>query len=128
MDDPVFLLAEISNWWEMVPLVSVSMDPYDPNAWPNVWEIIDSGECCKYSKGLAMGYTMHFMDQHAHIELARVLDNYHHDEYIVAIWKDRYVLNSPFSRVTPISEVDSYLSVQESWTIRDVMQRQQEKQ
>jgi hypothetical protein len=109
----------------MVPLVSVSMDPYDLSAWPSAWEIVDNGECCKYSKGLAMGYTLHFIDRHADVNIARVLDTYHNDEYFVAIWNDQYVLNSYFGDVVHSHDVDSYLSVQESWTIQDVMQRTQ---
>ncbi len=117
-DDKILLscLQAISTWWEQTPLVSVAIDPFDSSSWPTVWEIIDQGECCKYSRGLAMAYNMHYMDTNVKITLDRVHDLTFNDEYMIANFGDKYALNSLHGQIID-PHVDS-LDIRESWDIQ----------
>lgn len=118
-DDAILVscLGAISTWWEQVPLVSVAIDPYDSSSWPNVWEIIYQGECCKYSRGLAMSYNMHYMNRDVLVTLDRVYDHHFNDEYTIANYGGKYALNSLHGQVINLQEVDS-LEIRESWDIQ----------
>jgi hypothetical protein len=103
-------LSAIDMWWQHAPLVSVAIDPYNYKFWPSVWEIVHQGECCKYSKGLAMAYTMYYMDPNAHVTVERVYDQTHNDEYFMATFNGQYGLNTPYSPVLDLKSVDSIIS------------------
>jgi hypothetical protein len=121
-DDNVLLslLEAISCWWEQAPTVSVALDPFNSKSWPTVWEIIYDGECCKYSRGLAMAYNMHYMDSSIDINVSRVRDTLYNDEYILATFAGKYALNSLHGRIINLQNVDSF-KVQESYDIRDIL-------
>lgn len=118
-DDKVLVscLYAISTWWSQVPMVNVAIDPYNPELWPTVWEIIDQGECCKYSRGLAMAYNMHYMEPRVAVTLDRVYDHHFNDEYMIANFGGKYGLNSQHSPVIKLQDVDS-LEIRESWDIQ----------
>jgi len=109
-------LEAISTWWEQTPAVNVAIDPYNPESWPTVWEIIHQGECCKYSRGLAMAYNMHYMDPDVKVTLDRVRDHTYGDEYMIANFGGLYALNSLHGKIINPS-VDS-LETRESWDIQ----------
>jgi len=118
-DDDVLVecLVAISTWWEQAPIVNVAIDPFNSENWPTVWEIIYQGECCKYSRGLAMAYNMHYMDQDVKVTLDRVIDDTFGDEYMIANFGGKYALNSQHGRVIALHDVDS-LDIRESWDIQ----------
>lgn len=117
-------LEAISTWWQQVPEVSVAIDPYNPDNWPTIWEIIYQGECCKYSKGLAMAYNMHYMDQDADVNLHRVRDHKFGDEYMVAELNG-LALNSLHDIVVNLHSVE-FLEIRETFDIRSrLLQNQQ---
>jgi hypothetical protein len=113
-------LQNISTWWEQAPLVSVAMDPFNPDSWPTVWEILDQGECCKYSRGLAMAYNIHYLDKDVNVTLARVRDHVNNDEYMIATYGGRYALNTLHAQVVDLHSVE-YLEVRESFPIRSYL-------
>jgi hypothetical protein len=98
-------------------MVNVAIDPYNPELWPTVWEIIDQGECCKYSRGLAMAYNMHYMEPRVAVTLDRVYDHHFNDEYMIANFGGKYGLNSQHSPVIKLQDVGS-LEIRESWDIQ----------
>lgn len=112
------ILCAVSLWWEQMPFVNVAIDPYDYTSWPTAWEIIDGGQCCKYSRGIAMAWTIHFIDPDADILVARVRNKDQSDEYIVAIYNGKYALNSPYARLVDLTSEDIF-DVTESWKIQD---------
>lgn len=111
------ILESVSTWWAQTPLVNVAMDPYDSKSWPSIWEIISQGECCKYSRGLAMAYNIHYIDRDAKVTLNRVRDHLHHDEYMIAVYNDEFLLNSSHGSVINVHDVDC-LEIRESWDIQ----------
>ena len=106
-------LKAVSTWWEQAPIVSVAMDPFDTESWPSVWEILDQGECCKYSRGLAMAYNLHYMNTDVNVTLDRVRDHITHDEYMIANYDGQYALNSQQAQIINLQNVES-LEVRES--------------
>lgn len=124
-NDPLPSLKAISMWWNFAPIVSVAMDPFSLKTWPSVWEIIIDGECCKYSRGVAMAYNMHYLDETVNVKIARVLDTKYNDEYLVAIWNDRYALNTMHNDVLDLQENKVDLVIKESWTIQDIINEKQ---
>lgn len=122
VDDSIMLssLESIRKWWEQVPNVSVAIDPYCPKSWPTIWEIIYEGECCKYSRGLAMAYNMHYMDCNKTVTLDRVYDHKNNDEYMIAVFDSKYAMNILYNQVTPLRSV-AYLEIRESFDIRSYL-------
>lgn len=112
------VLCDISVWWEQMPFVNMAIDPYNARGWPSAWEIIDSGHCCKYSRGLAMAYTIHYIDPTTAVTLARVRNKDHSDQYMVAIWNDRFVINTPHTRLVDLKS-DDIFDIEESWLVQD---------
>lgn len=53
--DPI---QDTINFWNRAPLVSRNIDPYDPETWPDPWEMIEENSYCEYTKILAMAYTL----------------------------------------------------------------------
>lgn len=119
--DPVVILEHINTWWKYVPIVSVAMDPFNRKTWPSIWELIYQGECCKYSRGLALAYNMHYIDQDINVKVSRVFDTKNNDEYFIAIWNDSYVLNSLYGDIVDFPSVDTTLDIRESWMIQDIV-------
>jgi len=117
-------LEAISIWWQQAPEVNVAIDPFNSEQWPTVWEIIDSGECCKYSRGLAMAYNMYYMDNSVNITLDRVRDLTYNDEYMIANFDGKYALNSMQRNVIDLNDVD-FLEIRESWDIRAYLDQNQ---
>lgn len=121
-DDSALLkcLDHIDTWWNQVPIVRVAIDPYDKANWPTLWEIIDQGECCKYSKGLAKAYAMYYLDQDLDITINRVYDHKTNDEYMLAIFNGKYGLNSPHKSIINVHESD-FIEIKDSWKIKDII-------
>lgn len=122
IDDQSLLqcLDAISTWWEQAPLVSMAIDPFNHDTWPTIWEIIHQGECCKYSRGLAMAYNISYVIPNASVDLSRVYDHKFDDEYMIALCNQQYALNSQHCRVLDITTVDT-LEVRESWNVHHAL-------
>ena len=119
-------LDAIATWWSLSPLVTIAIDPYSPNIWPTVWEIIHAGECCKFSRALAMAFNAHYLDRDLNVEIARVYDNRNNDEYMIAIVNEQYVLNTPYGNIANLQDVLANITVKESWPIQAVLDMQEE--
>jgi len=113
--DALSLLGAISTWWQQAPIVSVALDPFNPKSWPTVWEIIHQGECCKYSRGLAMAYNIHYIDPEADVAVHRVYDHQYGDEYMIATWGSLAV-NSQHKQIINLHDVES-IEIRESFPI-----------
>lgn len=111
----------VNTWWTHSPSVNIAIDPTSPANWPDIWEIICQGECCKYSRSLAMAYNLHYMDQEADVVLHLVYDTEYNDECMVAIFNGRYVLNSLRNSIVDMQTVNTPLQIKESWNIRDLL-------
>jgi hypothetical protein len=117
-------LEAVRTWWDQAPTVSVAIDPYRPELWPTIWEIIYQGECCKYSRGLAMAYNIHYMDSDVNVTLNRVHDHTNNDEYMTAVFNDEYTLNTFNNQILTPQSVAS-LEIRESYDIRLYLERKQ---
>jgi hypothetical protein len=53
--------SHITAMWEAAPIVTRSLDPYDPSSWPTIWELLQEGECCSLGKQLGIAYSLHFI-------------------------------------------------------------------
>lgn len=103
-----------------MPQVSVSIDPYSPQQWPTVWELIADGKSCKYSHGLALAYNVHYLDTSLDVQVARVFDHKSNDEYLVAVINEQIVLNTPYATTVRLYDVD-YIEIKEQWDIREYL-------
>jgi hypothetical protein len=115
------VIPAIWRWWQMAPEVSISIDPYDPKAWPTLWEIIQQGACCKYSRSLATSYTIYYLFPETSNQVIRVHDLKKNDIYSVSVIDERFLL-SPFNtNVQNLDDFDINFRIEECWNIQDVM-------
>ena len=56
-------LGDVIDRYEEAPSVSIHTDPYDPNIWPNPWELILENQYCEFCKLLGMCYTLQLTER-----------------------------------------------------------------
>jgi len=59
-DDPIQNTIE---FYDKAPLVSITIDPYDPTTWMDPWELLNYNMYCDFGKILAIGYTLSLTDR-----------------------------------------------------------------
>lgn len=58
LEDSEFPIQDTIDFWNSAPLVTIQADPYDPDTWPDPWEIIHENIFCPFVKILAICYTL----------------------------------------------------------------------
>ncbi len=86
-------IQETINFWKTIPEASRNIDPYDPETWPDPWEMIEENTYCEYTKILAIGYTLmlneKFKDWHYEIKVG--LDRRNSKLYYILIAGDQAI-------------------------------------
>lgn len=59
-NDPIQDTIELYN---SAPLVNISVDPYNQDAWPNPWELLKENTYCDFGIILAIAYTLQLTDR-----------------------------------------------------------------
>jgi len=113
---------QIFNWWSFAPLSALSIDPYDVRTWPSVWEMLHRGDYCKFSTAIGMSYTFFYIDEKLKNNILRVYDHENSDIYMTALIQDKWLLNYNKSSIAKWSEVQDNITVQESWTCKDIVE------
>lgn len=108
-----------------MPIVSVAIDPYSIKTWPTLWEIIHSGECCKYSRALAIALNVYYIDKLVDIRVSRIYDKKSNDEYMIVVINECMILNTPYDRVVDLQSVINKFDIKESWSIQDILYAQE---
>jgi len=107
------------HWWYMSPEVSRTIDPYDPTTWLTLWEIIQLGETCKYSKAIGAAYMIHYLNPDLDIVIYRVFDKNRNDIYITTKVENRFLLHPEYTEVIEMNNND-YV-IQEEWSITKIL-------
>ena len=63
INDLLHTCRDVCEWWRYAPLSNISLDPYDIETWPSVWEMLHRGDYCKFSTAIGMSYTLFYIDQ-----------------------------------------------------------------
>jgi hypothetical protein len=56
-------LEDIVKFYERAPVVSIQVDPWEPNTWLNPWELLYENKYCEFSKILAICYSLQLTDR-----------------------------------------------------------------
>jgi hypothetical protein len=113
-------LTSVWNIWFFSPDVSMTLDPYDIKKWPTVWEMVQDGNTCKYSKTLGAAYAMYYLNNSLDISIMRVFDKFNKDIYVVSRIEDKLLM--PYNKnILNFEDVKNNLDIQESWTINEVL-------
>jgi hypothetical protein len=56
-------LEDIVKFYERAPVVSIQVDPWEPNTWLNPWELLKENQYCEFSKILAICYSLQLTDR-----------------------------------------------------------------
>ena len=56
-------LKDVINYYNLAPLVSINVDPWDRDIWPNAWELINENQYCSFCKILGMCYTLQLTER-----------------------------------------------------------------
>jgi hypothetical protein len=100
---------------------NISLDPYDIQTWPSVWEMLHRGNYCKFSTAIGMAYTLFYIDEKIENRIIRVYDEANSDIYMTALIDGRWLLNYNLTEVADWSSVKDSLQVQESFLCKDVV-------
>lgn len=113
-------ISDVWNIWFFSPDVKITMDPYDTTKWPTVWELLQQGETCKYSKSLGAAYTMYYLNNSLDIDIMRVYDKTNNDIYIAGKIEDKLLM--PYSLdVMNFQEECNNISIEETWSVAAVL-------
>lgn len=112
---------DVCEWWRYAPLSNISLDPYDIQTWPSVWEMLHRGKYCKFSTAIGMSYTLFYIDENIENRIIRVYDQTNSDIYMTALIDGRWLLNYNLTEVVDWSSVKDSLEVQESFLCKDVV-------
>ena len=72
---------DVCEWWRYAPLSNISLDPYEIQTWPSVWEMLHRGNYCKFSTAIGMAYTLFYIDENIENRIIRVYDQANSDIY-----------------------------------------------
>lgn len=50
--------TEVAQWWEFVPMVNNTINPWNSEIWPDPWTLVCTGEFCPSAQGLGMFYSL----------------------------------------------------------------------
>jgi hypothetical protein len=112
---------DVCKWWGFAPMSNISLDPYDIQTWPSVWEMLHRGNYCKFSTAIGMEYTLFYIDEKIENRIIRVYDEANSDIYMTALIDGRWLLNYNLTEVADWSSVKDSLQVQESFLCKDVV-------
>lgn len=107
--------------WSMAPEVTLSLDPYDPSTWPTLWEMIQQGSCCKYSRSVALSYTIYYLYPNLPNRILRVHDLVKPDIYSVSIIDERFLLLPHSVDIQNLDDFEINFKVEECWNIQEII-------
>ena len=58
-EDPI---QDTIDFYKQAPMCSIATDPYNPNNWPDPWELLEENNYCPFVKILAICYTLQLTD------------------------------------------------------------------
>lgn len=115
-------LCELTaQWWSAAPICSISIDPYDPSSWPDVWQLLTDGDVCKYSVSLGMAYTIYYAKSNENIVIVRFFDEDKDDIYNATLINNQLLLGHTPGKVVDFKSVAPTLKIQEQWPIYTVI-------
>lgn len=109
--------------WIMAPTVNINIDPYDLTRWPTLWEMIQEGTCCKFSRALGAAYTIYYLNNSVSIKIARVYDQEKNDIYTTAIINDMYMLAENSIEVEFWNDKKEKIQIEEIWDIKEIIDK-----
>jgi hypothetical protein len=56
-------LEDAVEFYKTAPLVSMQVDPYEPDTWLDPWELLKENQYCEFSKILAICYSLQLTDR-----------------------------------------------------------------
>ena len=122
VNDLLNTCRDVCEWWRYAPLSNISLDPYEIQTWPSVWEMLHRGNYCKFSTSIGMAYTLFYIDENIENRIIRVYDQANSDIYMTALIDGRWLLNYNLTEVAEWSSVKDTLEVQESFLCTDVVE------
>jgi hypothetical protein len=100
------IIEEINDWWTFSPWVKKTLDPYNPDMWPNPWDMLNRGEFCRSAIALGQAYTLWLCAPYANTELWLVNNFSEKDIHLVVVIDEKYVLNYTLGQVLTLDKCD----------------------
>jgi hypothetical protein len=113
-------LESVVNFWNNIPEDPRSIDPYDKETWPSPWELIEENSYCKYTKILAIAYTMLLSEccQDWHYEIKVGLDKTNSELYYILIANDRVIGLDP-DEIMYVDDIPNSINFEQSHVLSD---------
>lgn len=108
------------NFWNELPPAPRNIDPYDPDTWPDPWQLIEENVYCEYTKILGIGYTLmlseKFQDWHYEIQVG--VDRQQSKLYYMLIAGDR-VIGFEQEKSVHISSIPKNIHIQKTHVLSE---------
>jgi hypothetical protein len=66
LESSVDPIQDAIDFWNKAPIVNIAADPWDPETWPDPWEMIEENTYCEFLKILAIMYTLQLTERFSH--------------------------------------------------------------
>jgi hypothetical protein len=105
-------LEQVCRWWGMTPLSKRTVDPFDPKAWPTVWEMLHDGNLCQNAVAISMESTLRLSGwDPSRMVIQMVYSNEENNEFFVVKIDDKYLLNYTYATPALLSDVEDDIEV-----------------
>ena len=86
-EDPI---QDTIDFYKQAPMCSIATDPYNPDKWPDPWELLEENNYCPFVKILAICYTLQLTDvlSQASYEIHITRDNENSETYYLLFVND----------------------------------------
>ena len=112
-------ITDTAEMWQNCPHKPYYLDPADPAAWPNAWDLLTENYYCDIAKALGMLYTIAFSN-HGHdlpMELRTYIDEETGYDYNLAVFcQGKYVINFLDSQSVNIQQIEKKFKLKRCYT------------
>lgn len=121
--DSLAVCRTVLSWWESAPLVSITIDPVNPDQWPTPWEMLHQGDFCENSLALGMAYTIYYANISIPVDLMYITCRAEGFQKLCAWVDNKHLLN--FTRGEISTFPGNQCSISYQISINSIIKKQQ---
>lgn len=116
-------IVQTNQFWQSCPFTPYYLDPSDPSAWPDPWQMILENYYCDLAKVLGIVYTLH-LSAHQDNLYPEIHIYYDYDKkytyHIAQLGLEKYVINLEEDIILNKQHINQNLKLKHCYTAADL--------